>query len=52
MGKIKDIIKPYRTSNPEWFSNYRISKGTTNEHYSPKLVEILKNELSKNKNVK
>ena len=40
------IADKYRETNPEWFKWYKISRGQNREHYHPKLVEIIKKELS------
>jgi hypothetical protein len=44
--KILDIVKKYRTTNPEWFKIYRAGEITT-EHFSPKLTEIIIKTLKK-----
>ena len=49
---IRDIMRPYRISNSDWFRNYRGSNGMITEHYSPELIEIIKNELCKDKDSK
>lgn len=47
--KVREFAEKYRGVNPEWFKEYRgDSKAGLKEHYSSELVEILKNELSKN----
>ena len=42
---IKRIINTYRQSNPEWFGMYDEAAGKNVEHYSPKLIEVIKKEL-------
>jgi len=45
VGRIAD---QYRAEYPEWFKNYRHqTRGRIIEHYSPELVKLLENELSK-----
>lgn len=45
--RVKKIVDPYRTSNPEYFQKFKETMGRTLEHYSPELIEIIKEELSK-----
>jgi hypothetical protein len=42
--KIKKEANKYRKSNPEWFKNYKI-KGRTHEHFSPELIEKIREEI-------
>lgn len=49
INKIADV---YRLDHPEWFKMFKDKKGLPREHYSPELVEIIKNKFQKNKDVK
>ncbi len=46
--KISNIADRYRITNPEYFKEFKIDRGRLFEHYSPELVEIIKNELDYN----
>lgn len=37
----------FRSEHPEWFRKYRDNAGHVSEHYSPELVEILKEKMQK-----
>jgi hypothetical protein len=48
IGQIADL---YRDSHPEYFKYFRNIRGSVNIHYSPELIEIIKNEAEKFKSM-
>ncbi len=44
---IKNITILYRQAHPEWFYNYKNSIGQIHEHYSPKLCDLIRDEINK-----
>lgn len=43
--KIKKIADNYRESNPEWFKSYLDFAGNLREHYSPELIQKIKEKI-------
>ena len=43
---IKNFVEQYRTSNSDWFKDYRSGSRVT-EHYSPELVKIIEEHFEK-----
>lgn len=44
---LREYMKIYRTTHPEWFSNYVDGSHNAREHYSPELVRIIKEKMQK-----
>lgn len=44
-GTVVNIAEKYRTDHPEYFGRYKAKTGTY-EHYSPELIEIIKQEIN------
>lgn len=44
---IKRLMNPYRNSHPEWFKQYVTDRGVVREFYSPKLVSMVRTEMSR-----
>ena len=43
---IEDIVKSYRSTNPEWFQKHRTSNNLVGEYFHPDLVAIIKKSLA------
>jgi hypothetical protein len=46
-GMMKDFVRPYKISNPEWFKNYRDRGGPKREFLSPELVEMVRKNFQR-----
>lgn len=44
---VENIVGKYNTAHPEWLKDYLIPEGQKRKHYSPELVEIIRDEVSK-----
>ena len=44
---LKKFFEQYRASNPEWFKQYKVGSSTIAEHFSPELIQFLKESLEK-----
>jgi hypothetical protein len=42
---VKNFVKPFRTTNPDYFCDYKTATKNFNEHYSPELIDIVEKEI-------